>query len=55
MQDYQQEKKVINNSEINDENNDIEKIETKKEEKENNVPMFGEELDIPTYLRNKNS
>ena len=56
MQDYQQEKKVINNnSKINDENNDIEKVETKKEEKENNVPMFGEELDIPTYLRNKNS
>ncbi|MBI65542.1 MAG: cell division protein FtsZ [Candidatus Marinimicrobia bacterium] len=55
MEDYQQEKKIINNSEINDKNDDIEKVETKKEEKEDNVPMFGEELDIPTYLRNKNS
>ena len=28
----------------------------KKDNKsENNMPIFGEELDIPTYLRDKNS
>ena len=47
----------VNNMSENNEanNNKIENNEKVDDKKDNNVPIFGEELDIPTYLRDKNS
>ena len=51
---YEQEKIIKDKIDIEEKKDEtIEKEENKKEE--NNVPIFGEELEIPTYLRNKNS
>ena len=44
---------ITENKETN--NNKLENNEKADDKKDNNVPVFGEELDIPTYLRDKNS
>ena len=54
------EKNHEENIEINyktnqDTDKDEDKIIKKDNDSENNIPIFGEELDIPTYLRDKNS
>ena len=54
------EKNHEENIEINyktnqDTDKDEDKIIKKGNDSENNIPIFGEELDIPTYLRDKNS
>ena len=42
-----------NSNQDTDKNKD--EIIKKDNNSENNIPIFGEELDIPTYLRDKNS